>query len=200
MSTDQDGESLWPPRQAGKEVLALVEDNEFLHFMSMENLSQKGRIGESSISDSRTVFSYHLPGYYAPLRNDQHSVWSETLAFRTETHIAGLLPPSTRVLRCRSLILKSEDQAIIGKFIIYQLTRDKSQKKYVGRIDEILVELERERLVGLLVSKCQIKEDIPPYRFPACVVQDKRELLAFEVRTDKMYKVNEDIVLTVDQW
>lgn len=67
----------------------------------------------------------------------------------------------------------------------------------MGRIEEILVEPERERLVGLLVSKCQIKEDVPPYHFPACFVQEECELLAFEVSETKMNSL--DNALTVNR-
>jgi hypothetical protein len=34
------------PRQAGPEVLALLEDEEFLRFMSMEGLTDKSKSGE----------------------------------------------------------------------------------------------------------------------------------------------------------
>lgn len=42
---DEEGNKI-APRQAGPEVLALLEDDEFLRFMSMEGLTERSKSGE----------------------------------------------------------------------------------------------------------------------------------------------------------
>ncbi|KAJ7480506.1 hypothetical protein B0H11DRAFT_2157896 [Mycena galericulata] len=122
---DEEGNNILP-RQAGPEVLALLQDPQFLRFMSMDGL-----------------MSVHLPF----------------------------------VQRCRSLSLPNGDVVQISKYVIYR----KDEKSCVGRIEEILVEVETDAVLGILISRCHIGPDILPYRLPSCKVQlDDHCIIAFK--------------------
>ncbi|KAJ7686893.1 hypothetical protein B0H14DRAFT_2307407, partial [Mycena olivaceomarginata] len=88
---DEDGNEM-PPRQAGPEVLALLQDDEFLGFMSMTGLSEESRSGN----------------FYVPLPY-------EKLKYFRSSHA-----PSDKVQRCRSVILANGDKVETLKFIVYR--------------------------------------------------------------------------------
>ncbi|KAJ7110945.1 hypothetical protein C8R44DRAFT_742719 [Mycena epipterygia] len=111
---DTNGLPLPFPRQAGPQVTALLDDDEFLKFMSMTGLKE----------DSRA-------GFYTPLHGA--CAWDETLASQ------------------------------------------------IGRVEEILVEDLTSRLLGVLVSQCEIGPNIMPYSLPSCTVDTTScLLLAFQ--------------------
>jgi hypothetical protein len=51
---DEDGRNV-APRQAGPEVLAMLEDEDFIRFMSMEGLTDRSRSGEFFLDLSRVI-------------------------------------------------------------------------------------------------------------------------------------------------
>ncbi|KII95863.1 hypothetical protein PLICRDRAFT_98567, partial [Plicaturopsis crispa FD-325 SS-3] len=174
---DIDGVPLPAPRQAGREVCALLEDPEFIRLMSMEGLVDKSRSGESNFSCRRTLSSYTHIGYYSPLKSDSLCFWSVT-----EAHKAGIpcMSRSGKVLRCQKLVLQNEDHASLHKYVLYH--SPSVHGPLVGRIEEILVDPEQQRLIGVLVSKCVIGAAVLPYRFPSCTTTSstERALIAFE--------------------
>ncbi|KAJ6618149.1 hypothetical protein B0H10DRAFT_2164261 [Mycena sp. CBHHK59/15] len=149
---DEDGRSV-APRQAGPEVLAMSEDEEFLWFMSMEGLTDRSRSGVVPCP------------------------WRDTMAGMLR--ITSLLHQGEKVQRCQSLILANEDKIEISKYVIYR----KDGASCIGRVEEILVEPDTDTVVGAIVSPCKIGEDILPYRLPSCRVHaDQRLMIAFKVR------------------
>ncbi|KAJ7463932.1 hypothetical protein FB451DRAFT_1491960 [Mycena latifolia] len=145
------------PRQAGIEVLALLQDPEFLGFMSMDGLA-----GESQ-------------SVYMPLVGIEPCLWADSMAGKLG--ISSLLHQGDKVQQCRSLGLPNGDTAQITKFVIYR----KDGESCVGRVEEILVELETDAVLGILISSCKIGPDILPYRLPSCKVQlDCRQMISFK--------------------
>ncbi|KAJ7110514.1 hypothetical protein C8R44DRAFT_833390 [Mycena epipterygia] len=154
------------PRQAGPQVTALLDDDEFLKFMSMTGLKE----------DSRA-------GFYTPLHGA--CAWDETLA--SQCGLRSPLDPNVAVLRCRTLILNGGDLADIGKYIIYQTTSTATPR--VGRVEEILVEDLTSRLLGVLVSQCEIGPNIMPYSLPSCTV-DTTSLSYHFLRDELLCAIN----------
>ncbi|KAJ6596105.1 hypothetical protein B0H10DRAFT_1960220 [Mycena sp. CBHHK59/15] len=99
---DTCGKPLPIPRQAGPQILALLEDSEFVQLMSMRGL----------IESPTSV--------YTPLRQSGPCLWEETMS--------------------SSMALG----ATAG----------------VGRIEEILVDMDHDSVLGVLVSKCTIGPDV----------------------------------------
>ncbi|KAJ7792011.1 hypothetical protein B0H13DRAFT_1747118 [Mycena leptocephala] len=89
---DEDGNNI-PPRQAGPEVLALLQDQEFLGFMSMNGLT----------AESQSVAA---------------CPWLHTEAGKLG--ISTLLRQGDKVQRCRSLTLPNGDKVEITKYVIYR--------------------------------------------------------------------------------
>jgi hypothetical protein len=56
---DEDGNNI-PPRQAGPEVLALLQDQEFLGFMSMNGLTAESQSGEPFLSPNFLITEFNL--------------------------------------------------------------------------------------------------------------------------------------------
>ncbi|KAJ7348328.1 hypothetical protein DFH08DRAFT_1000016 [Mycena albidolilacea] len=155
---DEEGRNV-APRQAGPEVLAMLEDEEFIRFMSIEGLTD------------RSLRS----GFYMPLVGVAPCPWRDTIAGML--HISSLLHQGKKVQRCRSLVLANEDKIEISKYVIYR----KDGASCVGRVEEILVEPDTDTVVGAVVSVCKIGEDILPYRLPSCRVHaDQRLMIAFK--------------------
>ncbi|KAF8171202.1 hypothetical protein K438DRAFT_1613188, partial [Mycena galopus ATCC 62051] len=145
---DTDGNRI-APRQAGREVLALLNDEEFLAFMSM--------------------------GVYMPVAGAVPCPWGNTMAGKLG--YSSLLRVGDEVQQCRSIILPNADVAEISRFVIYR----RDQKSCIGRVEEILVELETDTVLGILVLPCIIGPDILPYGLPSCIVQlDRHQMVAFK--------------------
>ncbi|KAJ6615979.1 hypothetical protein B0H10DRAFT_2190741 [Mycena sp. CBHHK59/15] len=144
---------LW---QAGPKILALLEDYEFVQFMSM-----KGLIGSPT-------------SVYTPLCESRPCLWEGTVS--SSSGIRSLLPSQAVLIRCRSLVLDNHNQVNVGNYLIY------SQMGTLGvrRIDEILVDIDRDSMLGVLVSKCTIGADVLPYHLPSCTVRQEKVLFAFE--------------------
>lgn len=83
------------------------------------------------------------------------------------------------VLRCQSLVLLNEDVLKLRKHLLFK--SGSANIKYVGRADEILVDLTNRRLIGVLVTHCQIGPATLPYRLPSCRPSNLCTLVAFEV-------------------
>ncbi|KAJ7702836.1 hypothetical protein B0H17DRAFT_1157414 [Mycena rosella] len=132
---------------------ALLDDEEFVKFMSMTGLKEESRAG-----------------YYTPLHGP--CAWEETAAFQNGT--PSPLGPDAAVLRCRTLVLNGGDLAYLGKYVVYQNRLDPPA---VGRVEEILVEENTSRLLGVLVSQCVIGPVILPYCLPSCKVDATKCLL-----------------------
>lgn len=116
-------------------------------------------------------------GYYTPLHGPCE--WDETAA--ANRGIPSPLGPNDSVLRCRTLVLNNGDLAHVGKYIVYR-TGSPSATLAVGRVEEILVEDQTSRLLGVLVSWCTIGPDLSPYSLPSCKVDPARcLLLVFQV-------------------
>ncbi|KAJ6538247.1 hypothetical protein B0H10DRAFT_1971665 [Mycena sp. CBHHK59/15] len=157
--TDEDGCTI-APQQAGHEVLALLDDEEFLQFMSMDGLKDKSRAR-----------------FYMPIQGTLPCPWADTLA--SKAGIATLLKHGDKAQKCRSIILPNGDKIEVTKYVIYH--DRKGQTSSVGLVEEILAEPETEAVLGILVSRCEIGPDVLPYRLPSCTAQlDKRQMLAFE--------------------
>ncbi|KAJ7038972.1 hypothetical protein C8F04DRAFT_1321658 [Mycena alexandri] len=154
---DEDGNET-APRQAGHEVLALLKDDEFLGFMSMQGLSDEAK-----------------SGVHMPLVGISPCPWEETEA--ATLGISSLLREGEKVQRCRSVVVANGDKVEISRYAVYR----KDGKSYVGRVEEILLEPESEASLGILISTCKIGPDILPYGLPACTVQlNQRRMIAFE--------------------
>jgi hypothetical protein len=77
-----------------------------------------------------------------------------------------------------SIVLLNGDLAEISRFVIYH----KDHKSCVRRVEEILIEVDTETVLGILISPCVIGPDILPYRMPSCTVQlDQHKMVAFKV-------------------
>ncbi|KAJ7922473.1 hypothetical protein B0H13DRAFT_2410462 [Mycena leptocephala] len=150
---DENGNRI-APRQAGPEVLALLNDEEFLGYMSMTGLSNTNK-----------------SGLHMPLVGNAPCPWPDTAA--AKHGISSLLRASDTVQRCRSLILANGDKIEISKYLIYR----KGGVLCVGRAEEILVELETDSVIGILISACLIGPDVMPYRLPSCTVQENQRLM-----------------------
>ncbi|KAJ7848534.1 hypothetical protein B0H13DRAFT_1906711 [Mycena leptocephala] len=150
---DENGNRI-APRQAGPEVLALLNDEEFLGYMSMTGLSNTNK-----------------SGLHMPLVGNAPCPWPDTAA--AKHGISSLLRASDTVQRCRSLILANGDKIEISKYLIYR----KGGALCVGRAEEILVELETDSVIGILISACLIGPDVMPYRLPSCTVQENQRLM-----------------------
>ncbi|KII94845.1 hypothetical protein PLICRDRAFT_693166 [Plicaturopsis crispa FD-325 SS-3] len=160
---DENGLPLPRPRQAGQQVLQLIQDDEFVQMMSMEGLREDTRVG-----------------HYVPLQSDALVDWKNTAA--GNSGVPCLLASDTVALCCRSIVLVNGDRAAVGKFVIYQAGGEPSAIS-VGRVDEILVDPTKRSIVGVLVAPYEVgTTPILPYRFPACrVAQDSvPKLLAFK--------------------
>ncbi|KAJ7623989.1 hypothetical protein B0H17DRAFT_1288780 [Mycena rosella] len=154
--SDENGNKI-APRQAGREVLALLEDQRFLKFMSMEGLSD----GSNS-------------GFCMPVVGTGPCRWGDTMTGKLG--IPNLLRQGEKVQRCRSVVLSNGDKAQISKYVIYR----KDDNRCVGRVEEILVEPDTDAVLGLLIVACRIGPDILPYRLPSCAVQlDQYRMIAF---------------------
>ncbi|KAJ6580335.1 hypothetical protein B0H10DRAFT_2179659 [Mycena sp. CBHHK59/15] len=152
VQTAVDGTTLLFPRQAGRHVTALIDDDEFVKFMSMDGLREGSRAG-----------------FYTSITGPCQ--WEETLAF--ERGLRSPLGSGAAIIRCRNLVLKGGDRVDVGKYIVYHL----GQVSAVGRVEEILVTEQANRLLGVLVSKCRIGPDILPYHMPSCTVDSSSPLL-----------------------
>ncbi|KAJ7455176.1 hypothetical protein FB451DRAFT_1184503 [Mycena latifolia] len=166
---DEDGNSI-PPRQAGPEVLALLNDNEFLGFMSMSGLKD--------VSKS---------GVYMPLVGIAPCGWKNTEAGKLGTFT--LLRHGNKVQQCRSLVLPNGDTAEISKYVVYL----QDGASCIGRVKEILVEPETGTVLGVLICACKIGSDTLPYRLPSCTVQlDQYRMIAFECKTTLTRQVTQE--------
>ncbi|KAF7341642.1 hypothetical protein MSAN_02061900 [Mycena sanguinolenta] len=151
--SDTDGSQI-PPRQAGSEVLALLKDEEFLGFMSMSGLWDISR-----------------SGVHMPVVGAAPCSWDDTMT--GVLGISSLLREGDKVQKCRSIVLPNGDLAEVSQFALYR----NHGKSCVGRIEEILVELETDNILGLLISPCRLGPDVLPYRLPSCTVQGDRQCL-----------------------
>ncbi|KAJ7797935.1 hypothetical protein B0H14DRAFT_2618391 [Mycena olivaceomarginata] len=150
---DENGNHI-APRQAGPEVLALLNDEEFLGYMSMTGLSNTNK-----------------SGLHMPLVGSAPCPWPDTAA--AKHGISSLLRASDTVQRCRSLVLTNGDKIEISKYLIYR----KGGGLCVGQAEEILVELETDSVIGILISACLIGPDVMPYRLPSCTLQENQRLM-----------------------
>lgn len=173
---DENGNSI-APRQAGPEVLALLNDEEFVGFMSMDGLRDESKSGEHfNILRAQTLQSHIISGVHMPLVGTAPCPWKDTTA--GNLGIPTLLRQGDQVQRCRSLILPNGDKAEISRYVIYR----KDGTSCVGRVEEILVEPGTDAVLGVLIAACRVGPDILPYRLPACTVQlDQHLMIAFKV-------------------
>ncbi|KAJ6614056.1 hypothetical protein B0H10DRAFT_1950974 [Mycena sp. CBHHK59/15] len=119
-----------------------------------------------------------IPAQYVPLPSSGPCLWEETLADQFD--VPNPLKADAVVLRCRSLLLENGDQVNINKYIIYSLHTKSGFG--VGCIEEILVDIKRDSVLGVVVSPCTIGLDVLPYRLPSCTMTvSPKVLLAFEV-------------------
>jgi hypothetical protein len=108
--------------------------------------------------------------------------WADTMAGKLG--FLSLLHAGDKVQRCRSIVLPNADVAEISRFVIYRRDR----KTCVGRVEDILVELETDTVLGILVLPCIIGPDILPYRLPSCTVQlDGHQMVAFKVSNSLLH-------------
>ncbi|KAJ6487363.1 hypothetical protein C8R47DRAFT_979100 [Mycena vitilis] len=178
---DVDGNNI-APRQAGPEVLALLGDEQFLRFMSMEGLADKSESGGFLFSLHVNKNTY-ISGVSVPLVGIGPCPWRETIA--STLGISTLLTHSDKVQRCKSLILGNEDKIEISKYVIYR-----KGSHCVGRVEEILVDPETDTVLGAILSVCKIGADILPYRLPSCTVQPHRRLMiAFKVSPSQRFEL-----------
>ncbi|KAJ6452472.1 hypothetical protein C8R45DRAFT_1223516 [Mycena sanguinolenta] len=155
--SDMDGNRI-APRQAGPEVLALLKDDKFLAFMSMTGLWDVSKSGT------------HLP-----LVGSAPCTWSDTTAGKLG--INSLLRDGHKVQRCRSIVLLNGDLVEISRFVMYR----KNHTSHVGRVEEILIEVDTDIVLGTLISSCKIGSDVLPYKMPSCTVQStQHEMIAFK--------------------
>ncbi|KAJ3559218.1 hypothetical protein NM688_g473 [Phlebia brevispora] len=151
VNRDPDGSPV-SRRQAGASVLDLIKDNRFRSFMSMSGLD--------AASDS---------GCYAPLYHRAHCEWQDTLASKSSKMIIEV-PAHAQILVCRSLVLQNGDILQPQSYTIYHCRSTNSP--LVGRVEEILVEYTRNRLLGVLLSQCEIDQTLrEPYNLPQCRIQ-----------------------------
>ncbi|KAJ6624135.1 hypothetical protein B0H10DRAFT_2186725, partial [Mycena sp. CBHHK59/15] len=127
VQTAVDGTTLPFPRQAGRHATALIDDDKFVKFMSMDGLRE---------GTDKQFFS----GFYTSITGPCQ--WEETLAF--EHGLRSPLGSGTTIIRCRNLVLKGGDRVDVGKYIVYHL----GQVSAVGRVEEILVAEQANRLLG----------------------------------------------------
>ncbi|KAJ6616322.1 hypothetical protein B0H10DRAFT_1949174 [Mycena sp. CBHHK59/15] len=78
------------PQQAGPKILALLEDSEFVQFMSMKGLIESPTL------------------VYTPLRESRPCLWEGTVS--SSSGIRSPLPSQAVLICCRSLILDNPDQ------------------------------------------------------------------------------------------
>ncbi|KAJ6447714.1 hypothetical protein C8R45DRAFT_948387, partial [Mycena sanguinolenta] len=105
--------------------------------------------------------------------------------------ISSLLRAGDKVQKCRSIVLSNGDLAETLQFMLYQ----DHGKSCVRRIEEILVEVETDSLVGLLISPCQLGPDVLPYRLPSGTVQGNQQcFVAFKNEVDHGVEPNDCIV------
>ncbi|KAJ7640099.1 hypothetical protein DFH06DRAFT_1271580 [Mycena polygramma] len=159
---DEAGNSI-APRQAGPEVRALLEDEEFLKFMSMEGLMDHSKSGKLKFSICREHNFSNAIGVHMPLVGTLPCFWPETVAGKAG--FPTLLRPGGKAQRCRSLILSNEDKIEISKYVVYR------------NRGEILVEPETDTVLGVLVAACDIGPNVLPYRLPSCTVRPHHYLM-----------------------
>ncbi|KII85794.1 hypothetical protein PLICRDRAFT_115102, partial [Plicaturopsis crispa FD-325 SS-3] len=153
-------------RQAGPGVRALLEDDQFLDFMCMSGVMQ---------NSSKT-------GHFVPMPRMPACAWSDTIAFRSGTRLTNTA--YVDVLRCRLLVLRNGDRIAPSNFVLCRQagTNSDSARPIIGRVEEILVDAQHRRLIGVTVQVFQLSAEGPvlPYRFPSIIPETFRMLLAFD--------------------
>ena len=90
------------------------------------------------------------------------------------------------VLLCRSIILQNEDRTTVGKHVLFTTAQrgslaSETTPPLVGRVEEILVDPVSHRIIGMLLTRCDIGEPVLPYRMPSCRATTDQKFVVFDV-------------------
>lgn len=84
-----------------------------------------------------------------------------------------------QVITCASLVLANGDHIGVHHYTLYRQAEDRVA---IGRVEEILAELGTCRVIGILITQCDIGELVLPYRLPSCTLATgSMRFLVFEV-------------------
>ncbi|RDX43344.1 hypothetical protein OH76DRAFT_1206029 [Lentinus brumalis] len=142
-------------QRAGDGVRDWLHDPIFLRLMGMRSLFAASSYGKYSIIPFQTG----------------SPPWSSTFASRVGEPMRPLGARSV-IRQAQGVILKNNDVATVGSFVVYlpphvQHDPDAAQ---LGRVEEIVVDTYSERVLAVLVARCDIGDHQAPYMFPTVLV------------------------------
>ncbi|RDX40530.1 hypothetical protein OH76DRAFT_1394203 [Lentinus brumalis] len=151
--------------RAGPGVRDFLHDAVFLRLMGMNSLFKRSGYGKYSTVPKPTMTLS----------------WESTRSGRAGCPMRPLNSRSV-IRQCHAVILKDDDVARTGNFVLYR-AHPRSQPLdhpgaiALGRIVEILADTASQRVISILIQRCTIGAQISPYMFPGVTLLDDFHLV-----------------------